>query len=144
MKNILLTACAIFLACAPAIAAASAISADALPEAARAFIAENFPNTAISSAEKSGNWFSREYSAKLANAAEICFDASGNWFKIRRESEGLPIALLPKKAEETLEIQFIGSKVKMIETMRTFLKVELFDGRVLLFDKRTHLLISVE
>ena len=144
MKNILSLACAILFACAPAIAAASAIAADALPERARAFIAGSFPNTAISSAEKSGNWFSREYSAKLANAAEICFDASGNWFKIRCESAGLPISILPKKACETLEIQFIGSKIRGIENTRTFLKVELFDGRVLFFDKRTHLLISVE
>lgn len=146
MKNLRKFILALAMACHAGLALAGQASdpAQDMPQAAADFIKANFPGAAVASVAKSGSWFSREYDVALADSTKIKFDSSGTVHKIENKTAGLPLSLLPQKAAETLEIKFIGSKIAALEHKRNLMKVELFDGRVLLFDKKTHILISVE
>ena len=114
-----------------------------LPTAAIEYIKANFPTTTISFATKDGGWFSTDYDVALSDSTMLEFDSAGEWAEIKNSLKGLSYDLLPQKIKATLEVRFVGSKVKSIEKKSNLIEVDLFDGRVLKFDKSGNL-VSVD
>ncbi len=112
------------------------IEVSQLPEKAVKFVKTNFPQAQITLATKDGWWLSAEYDVSLNDSTSIEFDSAGDWKEIKNSVNGLSLNLLPEKIKNTLEIKFVGAKVKSIERKpRIAYEIELFDGRDLKFDK---------
>ncbi len=112
------------------------ISQDNLPSTAINFIKDNFPQANVVLATKDGWWITSEYDVSLSDSTSIDFDSSGNWKEIKNSVSGVSTKFLPEKIRNTLEIKFIGSKIKSIEKKSRYaFEIELFDGRDLKFDK---------
>ena len=112
------------------------IQENQLPETAIKFIKENFAQAKISMATQDGWWLSKDYEVTLSDSTTIDFDGSGEWKEIKNSVTGVNAKFLPEKIRNTLEIKFIGAKIKSIEKKAHYaFEVELFDNRDLKFDK---------
>ena len=142
LKIFLITIIA-FLGLTQSFAGEKPIEPSSLPSSAISYIKTNFPATTISFATKEGGWFSTDYDVALSDSTILEFDSAGEWKEIKNALNGVPLNLLPEKIKTTLEVRFVGSKVKSIEKKSNLFEVELFDGRELKFDKKGNL-VSVE
>lgn len=131
MKSI----CNYMLASLFVLAAAAFVSCEQkplrLPEAATAFLSENFPNEEIKKLEKEGS----KYEVKMQSDKEFDFDCDGVWTKVNCRKEAVPAALIPEPIAQYLEANYPGAFVTEIEILGSKIEVDLSDGNDLFFTK---------
>lgn len=72
------------------------ITADKLPAAAQAFLAESFPGVDVSFAKAETEWFSTEYKVVMVDGMVVVFDGKGNWTDIDcKYGAEVPARLIP-------------------------------------------------
>ena len=74
------------------------ITADKLPVAAQAFLAESFPGVDVSFAKAETEWFSTEYKVVMVDGMVVVFDGKGNWTDIDcKFGAEVPARLIPSQ-----------------------------------------------
>lgn len=114
----------------------SIVTFDTLPENARIFLTQNFPDSPVSYAVMEFN----EYSVTLVNGTEIEFNGKGEWEKVDMNHGIVPdavLATLPASINSFLTASFANVPIEKIE--KGFLpayKVELVNGLEVEFNSK--------
>jgi len=114
------------------------ITANQLPKAAQAFIADHFPGCQVTYAEKDSD----SYEVKLSNGWEIDFGRKGNWKEIDCKDASVPatvLALLPPSISLYVSTNYPDVSVVEISKGRKY-DVELSNGLDLEFDLKGNFL----
>lgn len=107
------------------------IAYDALPEAARSFLAANYPGIGTSKVERDGG----TYDVTLANGHEVEFDARGLWTDIDAPAgASVPTAAVPAPILAYVIETYPTAAINEISRERTGFDVELTTGTDLVFD----------
>lgn len=107
------------------------IAYDALPAAARTFLATNYPGVNTAKVERDG----RTYDVTLVNGHEIEFDASGQWTDIDAPAgASVPTAAVPAAILAYVIETYPNAAINEISRERRGFDVELTTGLDLEFD----------
>ena len=111
------------------------VSAEELPAAARAFLAESFPGVEVSFAKAETEWFSTEYKVVLVDGMVVECDGKGNWTDIDcKYGSEVPARLIPPQIAAYVAKHFPGVRVLKLERDRRDYEVELDNGFEMKFD----------
>ena len=138
MKNIarLIVAISVFLASASFISCEDAIiTAEKLPAAARAFIEEYFPETAVSYVKKDKELTKTTYEVVLQDGTEMEFNGKGQWDNVDCKNRAVPAALIPTAITEYVNTNFPGQVIVNIDKELHGYEIELSSDLDLKFDK---------
>lgn len=102
-----------------------------LPQAAKAFVKQNFPNAAIVSAEREVDAFE----CMLDNGLELEFNLKGVWLKIDGSVRtAVPASVIPVNIKKYVKENYPEFDITEIEKGRYGYKVELSNKRKLKFN----------
>ena len=138
MKNIarLIVAISVFLASASFISCEDAIiTAEKLPAAARAFIEEYFPESAVSYVKKDKELTKTIFEVVLQDGTEMEFDGKGQWDNVDCKNRAVPAALIPTAITEYVNTNFPGQVIVKIDKEFHGYEIELSSDLDLKFDK---------
>ena len=107
------------------------IPVEALPAAAKAFVAQHFPQNKIIYAEK--DW--RKYEAHLDNGTEVEFNRKGVWDKVDCHMTAVPAAIIPANITAYVTANFPNCIITKIDKERHGFDVELSNDIELKFNK---------
>jgi len=126
MKRIIAIAVALTMTVS-CLADGKVIPASELPEAARSFISNHFPNHKVLQAEKEFH----EYEVLLDGAVKLEFNHKGQWKKVDCEhgAEAVPAAVIPAAVAQYVKASYPTATVTSISRDRRDIEVEL-DGRM--------------
>lgn len=111
------------------------ITADKLPAAAQAFLAESFPGVDVSFAKAETEWFSTEYKVVMVDGMVVVFDGKGNWTDIDcKYGAEVPARLIPPQIAAYVAKHFPEARVLKLERDRRDYEVELDNGFEMKFD----------
>ncbi len=110
------------------------IDASQLPEAARTFIAKQFPNNKIVRAKKDLDK-KISYEVKLSGNIEIEFKEDGEWDKVDCNRRTVPANLVPDPITEYVKKNYPKASIHAIEKKCFGYEVDLSRGPDLMFDK---------
>lgn len=113
-----------------------AITTDALPSAAKEFLATTFPQQKVSMATIDKGVFDDEYKVLLNDGTQIEFDRNGNWESIKHKSGSIPTTIVPQPIVEFVGQRFEGAKITKIERDNGTYEVDLMGGVDLKFDRK--------
>lgn len=111
-----------------------AIRPDQLPQKAKQFIADHFPNLKISLAKVDREVFDTEYGVIFTNGSKIQFDARGNWMEVNCQYSQLPASVVPVTILKYVRQNFPDQAVVKIKYERKIYAVYLTNDRKLYFD----------
>lgn len=112
------------------------VSENALPQAARDFLAEHFTDIAITRIVKDTEG-STEYEVKLANGFKVEFNSSGAWREIEGYGLEIPasiLAELPEGIVTYVETNHAASAITKLEISRGNYEVDLTGGIEIVFN----------
>lgn len=130
MKKIAMIAVVLVVALAAVSARDKIVSADALPKAAKDFIAANFAGKTVQYVEHEFN----EYEVQLSDRSEIKFDGNGNWESIKCY-EGVPAGALPASVTSYVGSNFADAKIVEAEKDWNSIELKLSNRMEVFFDK---------
>lgn len=124
-----------------AVFAKPAVSVDAIPQAAKDFIAKNFAGRTATYAE-AGN---KEWEVVLDDGTEIKFSATGEWEKVESRA-GVPASILPDAVAKQVAITCPDEAIVEIEKKRgtyevkvaSFTELRISENGTLLEQKTDH------
>jgi len=125
----------------PAIAANN--PADVLPDIAKKFISEHFPNTTIIHVENKESPVTNGtvFNVEISDKTEIDFDKDGEWRELEAEDEvGLPITFLPSTTQQYLKSNYANIKVSAVDMEMNHIAIDLVNDMDLIFDKEGNFL----
>ncbi len=109
---------------------------DQIPDIAKSFLAKYYPTAKIQKVVTEQTPQGYEYDVILDNKHEITFDTYGYWIEIEAPGfETIPAGILPAVTEEYLSTNYPYVGVHSVELINGQYKVELLDGKDLIFDK---------
>ncbi len=109
------------------------ITVDQLPESAKTFLSQNFPEKTIKKAEKEGAKFEIE----LIDGTDVDFDKNGNWTKVdMKKGERVPSQIIPEAIASYVAENHPDAFINEIDIERRGYHVDLSNGYDLLFDKQ--------
>lgn len=129
MKKIAMIAVVLVVALAAVSARDRIVSADALPKAARDFIAANFAGKTVQYVEQEFN----EYEVHLSDRTEIKFTGNGDWDTIKCY-EGIPANVLPAGITSYVSQNFAGAKILEADKDWNNIQVKLSNWMEVFFD----------
>ncbi len=97
------------------------IPVEKLPEPAKAFVQENFPDLKIIYAEKDWN----SYECRLSDGTKIEFNKKGAWKKIDRNTAPVPASVIPEAIQEYVKTSFPDCIITKIDRERYGFDIEL-------------------
>lgn len=107
-----------------------------LPGAITAFIQQNFPNQAITFAQKDLEITGWQYDVVLADGTQIEFDTDQMWDKIQCPmTNPVPAVLIPAPIMSYLQGNFPGVMIQKIDKDSSGYEVELANGLELKFNQ---------
>ena len=114
---------------------ASPVQENEMPEKVKAFMAQHYPNIAVSKYEMKSKTTGNEYEVKLDNGVEVEFDNAENWTEIK-DYNGVPAALVPAKISSYVNQNYKDIKIKSLEKKmdKNRIDVDLLNGVELEFD----------
>ena len=113
-----------------------AITVDALPSAAKEFLASTFAQQKVVAATVDKGTFDDEYKVLLSDGTQIEFDRNGNWESIKHKGGALPVSVVPRQIVDFVQQRFDGAKITKIERDNGTYEVDLQGGVDLRFDKK--------
>lgn len=116
------------------------ITADRLPDSARSFIDEYFPETPISYVKKDRGLTKSTYDVILQDGTEIEFNKSGEWDTVDCKRAAVPMALVPVTIAEYVLSNFPGQMIVKIDREPYGHEIEVSGDLELKFDKNGKLL----
>ena len=147
MKKIAMIAVVLVVALATVSARDKIVSADALPKAAKDFIATNFAELTVQYVEKDcneyevqlvasvgGNGMDSMSGATVATGAEITFKGNGDWESVKSYG-GIPTGILPAAATSYISSTFANAKLVEVEKTWKGFEVKLSNRMEVYFDK---------
>ncbi len=111
------------------------IDAAQLPEAAKAFINEQFPDKKIKRVEKELGK-NPDYDVKLSGGVEIEFDAKGEWKKVDCGHKAVPAVLVLTAIADYVKANRPKAKITGVTRKCFGYEIDLSRGPDLLFDKK--------
>lgn len=105
-----------------------------LPQNARDFLTQNFPDAEYVVLTKEEDDGKTEYEIKMANRIEIDFDADGNWTSIDANRQQIPDGLIPEAILAYVQDHYQNAFITEIEKEGKTFEVELSDDTDLKFD----------
>lgn len=113
------------------------IAFSALPATAENFVHQHFLVADIASVWQDTDWDSTEYTVFFKNGVEVEFNGEGEWKEIKVRRGVVPERLIPTAILTEVQAHFVPSTIKELKRnlKNGRFKVELSDGRDLLFDK---------
>lgn len=134
MKKILLIVVVAMFAVGSAMADNRPISSEHLPDKAKHFLKQHFPQQRVTLATQDHDLVGRDYEVTLDDGTRIEFSSSGEWQKV--ESRGaVPSALVPAGVAAYVHNHYANDKIVRIERDRRDCEVKLSNGLELTFDK---------
>ena len=134
MKKILLVLVVALLSVGSAMADNRPISSEQLPDKAKQFLKQHFPQQRVTLATQDHDLVGRDYEVTLDDGTRIDFSASGEWQKV--ESRGtVPSALVPAGVASYVHKHYANDKIVRIERDKRDFEVRLSNGLELTFDK---------
>lgn len=101
------------------------INPDKLPNAAKSFIKQYFPDQTILSAEKEKDDGQIVYEATLSDGTELDFDANGEWTEVDCHFTKVPDGIVPEKIVAYVKANYANSYIVEVEHKFNRYKVEL-------------------
>ena len=116
MKKIILTLVALAAVLIPAMADNDRpIPPEQLPEAAKSFIKQTFPEQAIAYAEMETGIAKTKYEVRLNDGTEIDFNGKGEWDKVDCKYKSVPLVLVPEVIARYVETNYPASLIIKID-----------------------------
>jgi len=113
----------------------SIVKADRLPDIAKSFVDEYFPENAISYIKKDHELIKSTYEVVLQDGTEIEFNKSGEWVIIDCKKNAVPAALVPDVITEYVLAHFPGQQIVKIDRETFGHEIELSSDLELRFNK---------
>lgn len=107
-----------------------------VPQEIQLFVQQNFPNQAITYAEKDWELFGSKYDVVLANGTQISFDTDKVWDKINSQTMAVPASLVPAPIATYVNTNFPSVAIYKLDRERFGYEVELANGLELKFNKQ--------
>ena len=108
------------------------ISVEKLPNAAKTFVAANFPGKKMIYAERDGG----RYEVRLDDGTEIEFYRNGEWDKVDCYMLPVPAALVPEPIKQYVKANFPDAVINKIDKERYGYEIELSNNLELKFNKQ--------
>lgn len=129
MKKIGMIAAVLVLLVAGVSARDRVVSADALPKAAKDFIAANFAGKTATYVEQEFN----KFEVHLNDGTEIDFTGNGDWLKVKSYT-GFPTAILPAAVTSYVSSNFAGATIYEADKDWNSIELKLSNRMELFFD----------
>ena len=139
MKRIMTISAALFIFAAIAIADDRPVKVEQLPEAARAFLKENYPSENILYASKEDDFIYPDYGVALENGVRLEFYNNGA-LKSLESRDGVPIDLIPVQIVEFAKVRYPGVYFVEYEVDKHHFDVKLSNRLELKFNKNFNLM----
>ena len=107
-----------------------------LPPAIQTFVQQNFPNQAITYAEKDWELFGTKYDVMLADGTQLNFDTDNIWDKVESHMNPIPTQMVPAPIATYLGTNFPAVAIVKIDKERYGYEVELANGLEMKFNKQ--------
>ena len=112
-------------------------SFDRLPENARSFIHQYFPDDLISYIDVDKEFFSVKYEVVFTKGFEIEFDSNGRWLGVDCKKNAIPPGIIPEAIVNYVAVNFVDSYIVQVERRAFgYYEVELRSGLDIIFDKK--------
>ncbi|MBR3390912.1 MAG: PepSY-like domain-containing protein [Prevotella sp.] len=108
------------------------IPVEKLPDAAKTFVAANFPGKKMIYAERDGG----RYEVRLDDGTEIEFYRNGEWDKVDCYMLPVPAALIPETIKQYVKANFPDAVINKIDKERYGYEIELSNNLELKFNKQ--------
>lgn len=135
ITRFILSAIVALFTCAVCFADDRPIPVEQLPEAAKAFVKEHFPENTIVYAKIDVEMQKTEYEARLNDGSKVEFDEQGNWKGVNCHYKAVPAALVPKAIADYVGAKFPDIAITKISRKWYGYEVELLSDLDLRFDK---------
>jgi len=125
----------------PAIAANN--PADVLPDVAKKFVTEHFPNLTILHIENKQSPITdgTVFEVELSDKTEIDFDKDGEWREVNAEdNNSVPTTFLSSKIQDYLKNNYANIKVSSVDKEMNHIAIDLANDVDLIFDKQGNFL----
>lgn len=116
------------------------IELEQLPQAARRFLSEYYPDVSLTLAREEGfGIMNREYEVVLSDGTRIEFRGNGQWEQVDSRYE-LPRGITPREIATYVARRFPREAIVGIERSRRHYEVKLISGAELTFDRSFRLI----
>ena len=107
-----------------------------VPPEIQSFVQQNFPNKAITYAEKEWELFGSKYDVVLADGTQIKFDTDNVWVKVKSPTDPVHAALVPAPIAAYVNTNFPSVAIVKLDKEHNGCEVELANGLELKFNKQ--------
>lgn len=139
MKRILTVSAALLIFAAVVMADDRPIDTNRLPEAARIFLNENYPDVQILYSTKEDDLILPDYNVALANGVHLEFYHDGAFKKIESR-EGIPVDMVPVQIVEFAKVRYPDAYFISYEVSKRHYEVQLSNRMELKFNKNFNLI----
>lgn len=141
MKHFILSLVALMAVLAPAKADNDRpIPPEQLPDAAKTFIQQTFPQASIAYAEIEQSFAKTKYEARLNDGTKVEFNGSGVWDKVDCQYRAVPAQLIPEVIAKYVQATYAGALITKIDKELYGYEIELNNGLDLKFSSAGQLL----
>ena len=110
------------------------VTFEQLPQAAQAFIKQNFADREIAFAKVDKDWFDATYDVLFTNGEKLEFNKKGEWKEMQCKLNSVPEKALPAAIVKFVNDKYPGAKVISIEKDRYEYEVKLSNFWEITFD----------
>lgn len=110
------------------------VTFEQLPQAAQAFIKQNFADREIAFAKVDKDWFDATYDVLFTNGEKLEFNKKGEWKEMKCRLTAVPEKALPAAIVKFVNEKYPGAKVLSIEKDRYEYEVKLSNFWEITFD----------
>ena len=114
------------------------VTYDKLPQKAKLFITNYFPDSQVISVEKNGS----SYDVLLTDGTDLEFNKSGDWTEVNCQTRPVPVGIAPAAIQSYVMTNFPEAFIVKIKIERKNYEVELNNDIELTFDKNGMLLYA--
>lgn len=112
------------------------ITVEQLPQTAREFIANHFPNHKVAHAEEERDMMKVSYDVVFTDGTKLEFDKNGDWKEVDTKPAAVPASVVPERIASYIGKNYPGVAIVAIERNPRKYEVELKNGLEVKFDIR--------
>lgn len=117
---------------------------DSIPEQAKAFIDQYFPQSSVVLVEVGDENDVKEYSVWLNDGTKIEFDMQGSWRRVGRKKTGVPASLVPDAIKQYVQTHYPNDVVTKFSKKEYGYKLELSNDMDLRFNPQCQFLEEID